>query len=88
MPLFSQILGFKLYDTGFYRWFDKDEEKFFNIEIEEIKSNIIKRELSKPSGRRVFHPYRRVFSQSMVDYNRWYNIYISAKNTAKKLLCR
>jgi len=62
LPLFAQILGFRLHDTGFYRkWFDKEEMKVFNCEDQEIKTSIIREELSKASGRRVFHPYKRVF---------------------------
>ncbi len=61
-PLFAQILGFKLYDTKFYRkFFDKNEERFFNAEKQDIKLSVIKKELSKSSGRRVFHPYRKVW---------------------------
>jgi len=62
LPLFAQILGFRLYDTGFYRkWFDKEEMKVFNCEKQEIKTAVITEELGKPSGRRVFHPYTGVF---------------------------
>jgi len=61
-PLLAQILGFRLYDTGFYRkWFDEEEMKVFNCEDQEIKTSVIREELSKPSGRRIFHPYKGVF---------------------------
>jgi hypothetical protein len=65
MPLFAQIFGLKLYDTGFYKWFDKDEEQFFSPERRSVKTHTIKRELAQPTGRRVFHPYyRKVFLAS------------------------
>lgn len=59
IPLFSQILGFELQDTGFCkRWFSKEECKYFNSINKEIELSVIEEELSKKSGRRVFHPYR------------------------------
>lgn len=62
LPLFAQILGFKMFDTGFYKkWFNNEEKKFFNCKGREIKPEIIREELKKPNGRRVFHPYRKVF---------------------------
>lgn len=60
LPLFAQILGFDLRDTGFYKsWFDKTESKFFNCIPKEISPVTIKKELSKRGGRRVFHPFRK-----------------------------
>jgi hypothetical protein len=62
LPLFARILGFPVADTGFYpRWFDRDEERYFNANGEEIDESTIRRELSRPGGRRAFHPFRRVF---------------------------
>ena len=62
IPLFSQIFGLKLYDTGFYeKWFDKKGEKYFNARKKEIKKDVIEKELSKPNGRRAFHPYRKIY---------------------------
>ena len=62
LPLFAQILGFRLCDTGFNKkWFDEAEMKVFNCQNQEIETSIIREELSKPSGRRVVHPYRSVF---------------------------
>src|SRR5450759_351978 len=56
LPLFSQILGFKLYDTGLKKeWFDKKEEEFFNCYKFYISSSSITKELARPSGRRAFH---------------------------------
>jgi len=68
LPLFGQVLGFKLYDTGFYRkWFNKKEKKFFNCIDLEIKLSIIKNELVKSSGRRVFHPFRKILDTKILD---------------------
>jgi hypothetical protein len=58
-PLFAQIFGIRLYDTGFFRWFDEDWYRFFNAEKMEIKKADILSELGKRDGRRVFHPYYR-----------------------------
>jgi hypothetical protein len=61
LPLFSQILGIPLYDTGFYpKWFDQVEQRFFNCLNKEISDLIIRNELKNPEGKRVFHPYRRL----------------------------
>lgn len=62
LPLFARVWGFSLVDTGFYpRWFDQEEEKFFNADSCEIQDSVIFRELSLSGGRRVFHPYRKQF---------------------------
>ncbi len=58
LPLFGQILGFELYDTGFYRkWFDAGEHRFFNCMGKPIGHSTIVAELAKKQGRRVFHPF-------------------------------
>jgi hypothetical protein len=62
LPLFAQIFGINMLDTKLYRRSGKEgPEVFFNAEDDEIKQSIIKRELAKPSGRRVFHPIRKVW---------------------------
>lgn len=89
VTLFGQILGFKLYDTGFYKWHDKEEEKYFNVEIRNIETKTIRKELKRLNGRRVFHPYRNVFC-GLTDcnrmYNTWYNIIRKSKDIAKLVL--
>lgn len=63
LPLFARIFNLPVVDTGFYRrWFDPDEERFFNANDEEIDEAVISRELADPDGRRVFHPFRRVLT--------------------------
>ncbi len=67
VPLFGQTLGFKLYDTGFYRkWFDDKEHRLFNCLGKEISILDIKKELSKKNGRRVFHPFRKRFDIELI----------------------
>lgn len=62
LPLFSQILRYTLYDTGFYKdWFNAKEEKIFNCMAREIALTDITKELKKAKGRRAFHPYRKIF---------------------------
>lgn len=61
LPLFGQILGFNLYDTGFYtKWFDAEEERAFNAAGREVDLELIRKEIAKPKGRRVFHPCSKV----------------------------
>jgi hypothetical protein len=59
MTLFAQALGFKLYDTGFFKkWFSKKEWKNFNCNEQSITEQNIMKQIQKTDGRRVFHPYR------------------------------
>ena len=67
LPLMAQSLGFRLYDTGLYRgWFDPEEMRFFNADTFGIAPDVIKAELAKPTGRRVFHPCRSVVDAGWV----------------------
>lgn len=60
LPLFAQILGFPLANTGFrLRWDDRREDDLFNVGGREIEAGTIHRELARPDGRRAFHPVRR-----------------------------
>lgn len=59
LPLFTQILGVPIYDTGFVRkWFDAEDRMYFNCRNEDIQLETIQKELANPHGRRVFHPVR------------------------------
>jgi len=61
-PLFAQILGFPLADTGLRRgWHDPDEDRFFNRYGREIEIAAIGGELAKADGRRAFYPVRATF---------------------------
>jgi hypothetical protein len=69
LPLFAQNLGFKLYDTNFYRgWFDEQEEAYFNCTNKEIGLGVIRAELGDPAGRRAFHPYRQVYEAPKAEF--------------------
>lgn len=60
LPLFGQIFGFRLLDTGLYqKWFDPETEKFFNCHGNEIPLSLIKNELKRKGGRKSFHPFRK-----------------------------
>lgn len=62
LPLFGEILGCEIRDTGFYpRWFDAEDDRLFNANGDEIEDALIRRELARSGGRRVFHPFRKVF---------------------------
>jgi hypothetical protein len=67
LPLFSQIFGLKLKDTGFHkRTATPGEHFYFNCHNHPISIETIKRELKKPNGRRAFHPYRAFFDAGLV----------------------
>ena len=59
VPLFAQIMGLNLYDTGFLKdWIDPREKKYFNCGNLDIATETIVAELANPNGRRAFHPFR------------------------------
>jgi hypothetical protein len=59
-PLFAQILGVPIADTGFRRrWRDEDEDRFFNSPGRPIEPATITAELAKSDGRRAFRPVPR-----------------------------
>ena len=61
-PLFGQLIGCSLHDTGFYRrCFDEDEDRFFNCINKNIQIQTVREELDKADGRRAFHPFRESF---------------------------
>jgi hypothetical protein len=60
VPLYAQIFGFTCKNT-FFEKEAKNESEYFNCDNEPIRLSTIKRELKKPRGRRVFHPFRGYF---------------------------
>jgi hypothetical protein len=68
LPLFAQVLGIELVDTGFYpRWRDPEIEKVFNADSCEIEPAQVRNELARTRGRRVFHPCRERFDSTVID---------------------
>ncbi|MEI6498855.1 MAG: hypothetical protein WCO23_02745 [bacterium] len=64
-PLFAQVLGFKLYDNGFFRdWHNHTDDLFFSCahDKKEIERSDMDLEMLKITGRRVFHPCIKIFS--------------------------
>jgi hypothetical protein len=61
IPLFSQIFGFKLYDTRFIEnWTMQSTLSTFHCNLlPEVTAAAILKELADPSGKRVFHPFKR-----------------------------
>lgn len=58
LPLYAQCLGFKVVDTGITAdWVTP----FFNCQKREIRRDVVERELAKPDGCRVFHPFFETF---------------------------
>ena len=67
LPVFAQIVGVDLVDTGFYpRWVDADVERTFNADGAEIDPSVAASELGQPCGRRVFHPCRESFDAVVI----------------------
>jgi len=59
IPVWSQLLGLQLKSNNFYtKWFSYFEMRYFNANVANIKTQTIRKEMSKKHGRRVFHPYR------------------------------
>jgi len=61
LPLFAQILGFPMYDTGLCQRSAEHEDRCFHCEGTEIERSIVARELDDSGGRRAFHPFRQSF---------------------------
>jgi len=69
MPLFSQIFGFKLYNTGFREnRFNELEAKFFNCDNREVRLSTMAEELAKNAGKRAFHPVRKVLPPGLLPH--------------------
>jgi hypothetical protein len=61
VPLFAQISGYIIRDTGFFRdWHNPRERQYFNCDTQPIASDTIAGEL-KNGSRRVFHPFRDIY---------------------------
>lgn len=62
LPLYADLLGFELRDTGLYRrWFDPETERLFNADDAEIDVEAVVDQLRTPDGRRAFHPCRSTY---------------------------
>jgi hypothetical protein len=62
VPLFAQILGFPMVSNGLRRsWHSAEEDRFFNNSSLAIDPRVIREELAKPDGARVFHSVRVAF---------------------------
>jgi len=60
-PLVAQLLGYPLFNTGFFKkWSSEEEYKYFNCDRQPIDSQIICNELAS-NGRKVFHPFFEIF---------------------------
>jgi hypothetical protein len=59
LPLFAQILGFPIVDTGLRGpWHGEQEDPFLHFQSHDIELSAIRTELAKPDGWRAFHPVR------------------------------
>lgn len=66
-PLFAELFGHALVDTGFYpHWFDVESERLFNANYTELLVADVQDELSRPGGRRTFHACRESFSDDVL----------------------
>jgi hypothetical protein len=63
LPLFAELFGHELVDTGFYpHWFDEESERLFNANGGELTVAAVKEELER-GPRRAFHPCRESFDE-------------------------
>jgi hypothetical protein len=59
LPIYAQIAEIPMQNNGFLRtWFSASDDKYFNCANKSVRFDRLKKELSKPNGRRAFHPYR------------------------------
>lgn len=90
IPLFGQIFGFKMYDTHFCNdWFTHGTQQTFHCQTQTypaVSPSTIKRELAKPSGKRVFHPFRKIVILDRMDYSR--SFFITVNHTARSMTKR
>jgi len=69
-PLFAQILGFKLFDNGFFKdWSSHDDAPYFSCAGKKIgiQKSVMDEEMEKATGRRCFHPCKEMFRISIPD---------------------
>ena len=58
-PLFAQLLGHPVADTGFrHVWHSPDDDRYFSAGGASVDRDTVAAELAKPDGRRAFHPVR------------------------------
>lgn len=70
VPLVAEALGYELVETGFFgEWGDEQVHRYFNAKGQEIEEKKIQEQLSKPDGRRAFHPVRNKIGKEKLD--RW-----------------
>jgi hypothetical protein len=60
-PTYAKIFGVPFYERDLGVQWAVGEETPMNAEPEEIKTEYIERELSKPNGWRIFHPYFKIW---------------------------
>lgn len=74
IPIWAQILGYKLISNNFYRnWFSFFEQKVFNANNFNINLKTIGKHLNRRNGRRAFHPFRDNISSEAL-----YSIYLDS----------
>jgi hypothetical protein len=67
LPMYGQVFGMPLADTGFYpKWLDSEEERLFNANNVQIPVEEVRQELTKPGGRRAFHACRESYDQGVL----------------------
>lgn len=90
IPLFGQIFGFNMYDTHFCNdWFLRDTRQTFHCQTQTypaISLSTIKGELATPSGKRVFHPFRKIVILDRMDYAR--SFFITVQHTVRSMAKR
>jgi hypothetical protein len=68
LPMFAEILGVPICDTGFYpRWRDPAVEAVFNADAQEVDPALVASALDDANGRRVFHPCRARYDAGLIE---------------------
>lgn len=70
VPLAAKALGYKIERTGLYpEWGNSSIKRYFNATGDLIEPEDIKEQLSKPEGKRVFHPVRnKIGKEKLMDW--------------------
>lgn len=87
LPLYAQCLGFPVVDSGLVDASRPDAARFFRLDDLDVAGGDIGAEQGKLGGVRVFHPYRKVWSD-LVEPARAYNALRGARDLAAGLAGR
>lgn len=67
LPLYAEILGYQMIDTGFSPKEEEEKIRCFNANNRYIEIETIQTEVKNRNGRRVFHPYRKMVPKELFE---------------------